>query len=211
MTKKPLAKRLRQAVREFAQPERPLANPTQFSRLYQEKHLLVFRHIYGLCGGPTPLAEDLTAETFLRAWQARTSFSGSWEAATGWLLRIGRNLVIDYQRNRLEQSTTLFSEYSDFAAEAALPEEALPEAALIQAERQAILVALLQELPIQKREMITLRYLLGWRVNRIADYLEMPENTVSVTIQRTLEQIRNRWHMVGVTGAVPKEQENVQV
>jgi RNA polymerase sigma-70 factor (ECF subfamily) len=206
MTKKPLARRLRQAVRDLAQPERPLANPAEFSRLYREKHLLVFRHIYGLCGGPTPLAEDLTAETFMRAWQARTSFSGSWEAATGWLLRIGRNLVIDHQRNRMEQNTTLFTESSDFAAEAALPEDAL-----IQAEQQMILVALLQELPIQKREMVTLRYLLGWRIKQIADYLEMPENTVSVTIQRTLQQMRNRWHMVGVTGTVPKEQENVQV
>jgi RNA polymerase sigma-70 factor (ECF subfamily) len=200
--KKPLAERLKQTVRELRQTERPLHTHTQISRLYQEKHLLVFRHIYGLCGGQTPLAEDLTAETFLRAWQSRTTFSGSWEAATGWLLRIARNLVIDHQRNRLEQKTTHIAEEAPFTATIALPEEAL-----IAAEQQTILLALMQELPIEKREMITLRYLLGWRVNQIADYLEIPENTVSVTIQRTLKQMRYRWPMM----AAPKEQENVQV
>ncbi len=139
----------------------------------------------------------------MRAWQARTSFSGSWEAATGWLLRIGRNLVIDHSRNRLEQNTIHFTEASEFASEAVLPEETL-----IQAEQQKILIALLQELPIQKREMVTLRYLLGWRVNQIAGYLEIPENTVSITIQRTLQHMRYRWPMMS---ADPKEQENVQI
>jgi RNA polymerase sigma-70 factor (ECF subfamily) len=200
--KKPLAKRLRQAVRELAQPERPLRSAAQFSQLYEEKHLLIFRHIFGLSGGPTTLAEDLTAETFMRAWQARTTFTGDSNAATGWLLRIARNLVIDYQRKGIEQKTLLFTDELDQA-----PAMELPEEEVIFAERQAVLLALLQELPPQKREMISLRYLLGWRVREIADYLGMPENTVTVTIQRSLQQMRYRWPMM----ATQKEQEHVEV
>lgn len=200
--KKPLTKRLRQAVKGLIEPDRPFLSPAQFSQLYQEKHLLVFRHIYGLSGGPTSLVEDLTAETFIRAWKARNTFTGSDSAAVGWLLRIARNLVIDHQRNRLEQKTDNFAE--DFNQ---LPAPGLPEEELILAEQQARIIALLQELPPQKREIITLRYLLDWPVKEIADYLEMPENTVSVTIKRSLQQMRGRWPMI----TIQKEHKNVKI
>jgi RNA polymerase sigma-70 factor (ECF subfamily) len=200
--KKPLAKRLQQAVRELAGADRPVQSAAQFGRLYEEKHVLVFRHIYGLCGGPTALAEDLTAETFMRAWQARTSFTGDRDAAVGWLLRIARNLVIDYHRRGIEQRTVLFTDDLEYVAPTERPEEAL-----ILAEQHAVLLTLLQELPVLKREMIVLRYLLGWRVVEIAGYLEMPENTVTVTIQRTLQHMRYRWPMI----TTAKEEEHVEV
>ncbi len=41
--------------------------------------------------------------------------------------------------------------------------------------------------------MLVLRYLLSWRVDQIAEYLEIPENTVSVTIHRTLERLQQHW------------------
>ena len=41
--------------------------------------------------------------------------------------------------------------------------------------------------------MLVLRYLLNWKVRRIGAYLNIPENTVSVTIRRSLEKIRSRW------------------
>lgn len=200
--KKPLAKRLGQAVKDLARPGRPLHSAEQFGRFYEEKHLLVFRHIYGLCGGPIPLVEDLTAETFIRAWQARTKFAGDGNAATGWLLRIARNLVIDHQRRGIEQRTVPFMD--DLEQH---PTMGLPEEELIRAEQQVVLIALLQELPLKKREMITLRYLLDWRVREIADYFEMPENTVSVTIQRSLQQMRHRWPLM----SSQKEQEHVKL
>ncbi|MFZ0544153.1 MAG: sigma-70 family RNA polymerase sigma factor [Candidatus Promineifilaceae bacterium] len=200
--KKPFTQRLKQAVREITKPDRPLHSPEQFGRLYQEKHMLVFRHIYGLCGGPTPLVEDLTAETFMRGWRARADFTGDSKAATGWLLRIARNLVIDHQRSGIERNTVLFSDDFEQGSQTGLPEEEL-----ILAEQQAVLITLLQELPLQKREMVTLRYLLEWRVREIADYLEIPENTVSVTIQRSLRQMRNRWPVV----MSQQEQENVKI
>jgi DNA-directed RNA polymerase specialized sigma24 family protein len=46
----------------------PIASPTCFKELYERNRLPVFRYIYGLTGGPQAEVEDLTAETFLRAW-----------------------------------------------------------------------------------------------------------------------------------------------
>ena len=63
-----------------------------FVRLYDRAHLMVFRYIYGMYGGPMQDVEDLTAETFLRAWGARDRFTGDEEAAIGWLFQIARRL-----------------------------------------------------------------------------------------------------------------------
>jgi len=76
----------------------PLAEAEAFAELYQRTHLVVFRYIYGLNGGPQQEVEDLTAETFIRAWKARQRFDGGEKAALSWLLRIARNLVIDAHR-----------------------------------------------------------------------------------------------------------------
>ena len=52
---------------------------------------------------------------------------------------------------------------------------------------------LLQNLSDEKRELLVLRYILGWKVNQIAKYVNKEENTVSVSIRRSLEQIRQDW------------------
>ena len=78
----------------------PLQSVEAFDQLYQSTHLIIFRYIYGLHGGSQEDVEDLTANTFTRAWKARSRFNGDPSAAIGWLLKIARNLVIDDYRRR---------------------------------------------------------------------------------------------------------------
>ena len=79
---------------------RSIPNADAFTRLYEETYLIVFRYVYGLSGGPLQESEDLTAETYARAWKTRQGFHGDGQAALGWLLRIARNLAIDLSRRR---------------------------------------------------------------------------------------------------------------
>jgi RNA polymerase sigma-70 factor (ECF subfamily) len=161
-----------------------LDDPADFARLYEQVHLPVFRYLYGLTSGPQQDVEDLAAETFLHAWQARHHFHGDERAALGWLLRIARNLVIDRaRRNRVRESTP-----------DPLPDPLPgPEDTALVDEEQSALLAALQSLPEETREMVVLRYILGWKVNRIAAHLEIPENTISVSIHRALERLRCDW------------------
>jgi RNA polymerase sigma-70 factor (ECF subfamily) len=53
----------------------------------------------------------------------------------------------------------------------------------------------LHRLPDDKREVLVLRYMLGWKVKEIAQYMNKEENTVSVYIHRCLEQIRDEWSL----------------
>ena len=171
----------------------PLREPAAFDRLFESHHLAVFRYIYGMHGGPTEEVEDLTAETFTRAWKARASFSGSPEAGLSWLIRIARNLVIDTQRRRKGRAALeplWNSEETLSAAPSSLPG---PEERLLRQQQFGIVVSLLQQLPAAQQEMLVLRYLLEWPVKEIAAHLGMLENTVSVNIRRGLQAIRSAW------------------
>jgi RNA polymerase sigma-70 factor, ECF subfamily len=166
----------------------PLSTPAGFSDFYERSHIPVFRYIFGLTGGPQEEVEDLTAETFTRAWRARRTFEGDKESALGWLMKIARRLVIDDYRRRTARPVTEGEIPDKFPAANSHPEEAA-----VTGEEQALLWRLVTALPAEPREILVLRYLLDWRVNQIAAYLEISENTVSVTIHRTLERLRQQW------------------
>src|SRR5687767_9662865 len=82
----------------FRQTNSSIASHASFRALYELNRLAVFRYIYALTGGSQADAEDLAAETFLRAWKARHQFVGEMEVAIGWLIGIAKRLVIDDYR-----------------------------------------------------------------------------------------------------------------
>lgn len=178
-----LAERLKAGGKESA-----IAAAEDFAAFFEHTHRIVFRYVYGLGGGPQENAEDLTAEAFTRAWGARSRFRGDAGAALGWLLHIARNLVIDDARRR-----SLRPELALGESNALLSSDLGPEDAAMAREERRVLVGLLQSLPEQPREMLVLRYLVGWWVNRIAGYLGVNENSVSVGIRRALERVQRQW------------------
>lgn len=180
---------LRSIKRWFSKAdEGSISNVDAFTRLYEETHLKVFRYIYGLSGGPAQEAEDLTAEIYTRAWKTRQTFHGNRQAALGWLLRIARNLAIDQSRRRKVRKVD-----EEFDVELLLDSGLTPEADVIEREQINHLWQTLNTLTEGVREMLVLRYMLGWQVKQIAEYLEMTENNVSVTIRRTLKNIQRDW------------------
>jgi RNA polymerase sigma-70 factor (ECF subfamily) len=162
----------------------PISSRASFGDMYECNRLPVFRYIYGLTGGPQEDVEDLVAATFLRAWQARHRFDKDIGSAIGWLIQIAKRLVIDEYRRSLQAPRILLVEH---------PVDPAPEQLAITGEQKNILRSLLAGLPVEQREMIVLRYMLGWRVNDIAQHMDMTENTISVNIHRTLSKLREKW------------------
>ena len=179
-----------QSIRRWFRKEDELSVPNidAFTRLYEATYLIVFRYVYGLSGGPLEEAEDLTAETYARAWKTRQSFNGDEQAALSWLLRIARNLAIDLSRRRkvrnIDESVPI-----ELLIDSNLP----PEVDVITREQITILWKLLGTLPEDVREMIVLRYMLNWQIKQIATYVGISENNVSVTIRRALKSLRRDW------------------
>ena len=166
----------------------PLRDAGAFQALYQRTYLIVYRYIFGMYNGSVQDIEDLTSDTFSRAWKARRRFRGTPDAALGWLLRIARNLVIDSFRHHKARG------YPQDIDQHIIPSpQASPEERILLRERTNQLWGALSKLPPQQREILVLRYLLDWQVKAIARYLDMKENTVSVNIRRALQRIRQEW------------------
>lgn len=68
-----------------------------------------------------------------------------------------------------------------------------PEEKLIHKERLQMLLTTMQCMPHEQRELLVLRYVLGWQVKQIAAQLGMLENTVSVYLRRALQDLREQW------------------
>jgi RNA polymerase sigma-70 factor, ECF subfamily len=168
--------------------EYSLANAEAFACLYDQTYLTVFRYVYGLNGGLQQDAEDITAETFMRAWITRHRFIGNEQAALGWLLHIARNLVIDFSRRNKVRNID-----ENVNIESLLDASTLPEADIVTHEQAGILRSMLVSLPEDTREMLVLRYLLGWQVKQIALHLDMTENNVSARIHRALNSLQRNW------------------
>ena len=165
-----------------------LTEPDIFRQIYERTHVQIFRYIYGLRGGPREDVEDLTAETFTRAWNARQRFDGNEGAALGWLYRIARNLVIDASRKEKSRGIPGPLEGQDIYSR-----ELSPERAALQRDSADLIWNGLQAVSEQQREILVLRYMLEWRVKDIAAHLEMNENTVSVNIRRGLARLQKLW------------------
>jgi len=172
----------------------PLQDPEAFSNLYTTTQIIIFRFIYGMHGGPVEEVEDLTCDTFMRAWKGRERFFGDDHEALCWLFTIARHLVIDAHRRRKTHPDNTDVLLDDASIDAIyISSQVTPEEQAASREQFKRLWQVLQNLPDDKREMLVLRYMLGWKVKQIAEYLQKEENTVSVNIRRCLEQIRQGW------------------
>jgi RNA polymerase sigma-70 factor, ECF subfamily len=171
--------------------EYSITDAGDFACLYDQSYVQVFRYVYGRCGGIQQEAEDITAETFLRAWTARHNFSGNEKAALGWLLHIARNLIVDASRRQKVRTTD-----DSIELENMLDVNPVPESELITREQTASLWKMMESLPDETKEMLVLRYMLGWQVNKIAIHLDAKENTVSVSIRRALSRLKNDWNQL---------------
>lgn len=172
----------------------PLKDTVSFSNLYDRTQIIIFRYIYGIHGGPAEEVEDLTCETFMRAWKGRSRFSGDEHDALCWLFTIARHLVIDAHRRRMTHPGDSLINLDDTNFEyVPISTQATPEDQAEFRQQFSSLWEVMQRLPDDKREILVLRYMLGWRVKQIAEYLHKKENTISVSIKRSLEQLRQQW------------------
>ena len=171
-----------------------LQDAQSFSQFYENNHVTIFRFIYGLHGGPVEEVEDLTCDAFMRAWKARSKFTGDEHDALCWLFTIARHLVIDSHRHEHSHPESQPESLDNLIMDEIIPlNQGSPEEEYTHKERVEKTLSLVQALPLEKREMLVLRYILGWQVKEIAQYLAREENTVSVYIRRSLAQIRENW------------------
>lgn len=157
--------------------------------ILQYQHRL-FRYLLRLVQDAAA-ADDLFQQTWLLVlekigrYDARRSFEP-------WLFSVAHNLAIDFLRRR--PGETLDSEDDSglpAAGRFAVPGPD-PLDRLLDFERSAILAACLGELPAIHREVLTLRFEEGMKLEEIAEVSGVPLSTVKSRLQRALEGLRDR-------------------
>ena len=155
------------AAAVWALVERAQAGEAEaFGLIYDRYVDTVFRFVYFRVGN-RQLAEDLTADTFLRALKRIGSFTWQGRDLGAWLVTIARNLVADHfksGRYRLEVTT---GDVLDADREDRGPEGS-PESAVVDHITNVALLTAVKQLNPEQQECIVLRFLQGFSVAETA-------------------------------------------
>ena len=143
-------------------------------------------------------AQDLTQETFLRAWNKRESFRGD-AALRTWLYRIATNACLDFLEKRNDR-TPVPSELADPASELLYlqpyPDRMLPEdpqeSVVARETIELAFIVAVQHLPPRQRAVLVLRDVLGWPASKAADALGLTVGSVTNALQRARVTMREQ-------------------
>jgi RNA polymerase sigma-70 factor (ECF subfamily) len=151
---------------------------------------LIDRHharVYGyLCrlGASGPEAEDLTQETYARAWMRIDTLRRA-ASLRSWLLAIARNEFLQRARQRRPEETDL-----DAAGDLAAGDPPA-DAVLARAEGEARVRAALPRLETAQREAIVLHYIQGLSLREVGAVLGVPPGTAKSRVNRALAALRD--------------------
>jgi RNA polymerase sigma-70 factor (ECF subfamily) len=144
--------------------------------------------------GDQDLAETITQECFLKAYQGRASFRGDCSVNT-WLFSIANNLIRDQLRTKKFQFWRKVRAQSIDVSELAsfLPSGASsPETILLVKERTRKVKEALDDLSVNQRRVFLLKFSEELDLDEISKTLGMPVNTVKTHLRRAVTAIRTR-------------------
>jgi len=153
-----------------------------FADLYDRHVVRVYRHVYYMVNNAAE-AEDLTAQTFLKAWEAIERYKERGAPFLAWLLRIAHNLTVSYLRSRRDHSA-LEETYVDQKTHRN-PEEALDQATDERRVREAVL-----RLRDEQRQVIMLRFVEEMDYREVAAVIGKSVPAVRVIQHRALGNLR---------------------
>lgn len=153
-----------------------------FGELYKIFLTRIYRFIYYLVGDEF-LAEDITQNTFLKAWNSLPNFSVDRGTFQSYLYTIARNLVIDNQRKKKEIS--LESGIGDKIVSEEDPSKKIWRDDSMRKVREA-----LKDLPDFDRQLVILRFFEDMSFDEISDVLNKNSGALRVRIHRVLETLR---------------------
>jgi RNA polymerase sigma-70 factor (ECF subfamily) len=158
-----------------------------YGRLFRRYRNGLVAHCYGLLRSYEE-AEDLTQETFLRAWRHRGSFRGE-SSFSAWLYRIATNACLTAIARRPPRAFGgLDVDSIPTPVDRVLADlRAGPEAELVSRET---IYAAVRQLPPNQRAALFLRDVLGWSARDTAELLETSVASVTSALQRGREALR---------------------
>ena len=171
----------------FNQNQIIMKTEQSFTEAYTKYYGLVLNYLKGRFNLSTAEAEDFTQETFEKAYKNFDRQPGGFDPKKGalpqWLCSVGWQIVTDHFRTsrskRLESIDNV-----DFTNNQSADEN------IIEAETQMALRSALMKLSYKNRMVAVLRLVNDKSTKEIAEIMDIPLNSVLVTIQRVKVQLK---------------------
>lgn len=154
-----------------------------FGELYKIFLNRIYRFVYYLVGDEFS-AEDITQNTFLKAWNSLPNFSLDGGTFQSYLYTIARNLVIDGQRKRKAYP---LEGYEDVLESQENPENAVWKDEAAQKVHQA-----LAGLDEDDRQILILRFFEEMQFDEISKIVGRQSGAIRVKVHRLMEVLRQK-------------------
>jgi RNA polymerase sigma-70 factor, ECF subfamily len=165
-----------------------------FDAVVRQHQQRVYRVVYMLIRN-ADLADTLTQECFVRAYEKRSSFRGESRLET-WLVQIALNLVRDHARSRraafwkrlvgLEDATPAET------AQGLIDDRASPERTLLARHELEAVWAAVGTLSTQQQTIFVLRYAEEMSLAEIAEVMKLKEGTVKTHLFRAVASVKEK-------------------
>ena len=162
-------------------------DPEAFGQLYERYVERIYNYIYFRVGGAGD-AEDLTARVFFKALRSIGGYRHMGLPFSAWLYRIAHNLVANYHRDR--------SRMQEISIENLVVEDtsksSAPEHLMETRQENDFLLALINDLSPQKKELIILKYVQKLSNEEIGQIFGKTEGAIKSLYHRTLVELKER-------------------
>jgi RNA polymerase sigma-70 factor, ECF subfamily len=152
-----------------------------FTQLYWRNVDRVYKHVYYKIRNQSA-AEDITQETFIKAWKSISKYKDRGHTFAAWLITIANNNIYDHfkaNRNTLPLDETNLENINDDLLKNMQTHENHNDV------HEAI--SMLAE---EKQKVVIMRYIEGFSFSEIARMLKKSEGAVRVTLHRSLHELR---------------------
>lgn len=137
------------------------------------------------------MAEEVTQDIFLKLWQKGHRYDPRRGRFTTWLLSVTRFAAIDRLRSEGRQPAIVDPPAGEENEE--LPATWIPATEHASWEEGQHLRLLLEQLPVEQRQIVELAYFGGLTHSELADHLGLPLGTVKGRLRLGLEKLRQLW------------------
>jgi len=159
-----------------------------FSELYDRHVVRVYRHLYYMVGNAAE-AEDLTSQTFLRAWEAIPRYQVRGAPFVSWLLRIAHNLGVSHLRSKKESS-----QLHDGIVDEKMRID--PESSYMQTADEELVHAAILLLREEQRQVIILRFIEDLDYKEVSEIIGKSVAAIRVIQHRALNSLRKQMKLL---------------
>jgi RNA polymerase sigma-70 factor, ECF subfamily len=168
--------------------ERVRPDDETFRSIFAQHHRFIFRFLYGMVG-EHDLAEDLTQETFMRAYRSLNTLRGESKLST-WLCGIAKNVALNKLRERHRELPTI--EINDRSVtNVSEGEGTAPDDYLLNQELRKVIHKALQRLDSDKRMVFVLKLLQQRSYDEIAEITGFSVPKLKTDLHRAKAEMRS--------------------